>query len=54
MNIGIFIIGGVVTAMVFGALLLLFYGAVLDGRDAAQETTASSQPDGTPRSTHAR
>ncbi len=35
MNVGIFIIGAVVTAMVLGALLLLFYGAVLDGRDEA-------------------
>lgn len=44
MNVGIFIIGAVVTAMVLGALLLLFYGAVLDGRDEAGEPSPLPSP----------
>jgi len=45
MNVGIFLIGAVVTAMVVGALVLLFYGAVLDGRDTANDTGASDRPE---------
>lgn len=47
MNIGLFIIGAVVTAMVVGALLLLIYGAVLDGHEAERlEQSASPADDG--------
>ena len=34
MNLGIFIIGAIVTSMVVGALVLLLYGAVVDGRES--------------------
>ena len=43
MTLGIFLIGAVVTAMVLGALALLFYGAVLDGRDSAGEPSVGSE-----------
>lgn len=61
MNLGIFVIGAVVTAMVVGALVLLFYGAVLDGRDTAEETGTPEfasgnitrlEPVGNPVTTH--
>jgi hypothetical protein len=39
-TLGIFLIGAVVTAMVVGALVLLFYGAVLDGRTASDTPVA--------------
>jgi hypothetical protein len=45
MNVGIFVIGAVVTAMVVGALVLLFYGAVLDGRDTGQDTGVPGRPE---------
>jgi len=32
-NLGLFIVGTLVTLLVTGAMALLFYGAVLDGRD---------------------
>lgn len=35
-NLGIFLIGLVVTGMVGGALALLLYGAILDGRADGQ------------------
>lgn len=34
---GLFIMGAVVTVIVAGALALLVYGAILDGRDIRQE-----------------
>ncbi len=40
MTAGIFIIGAIVTVMVLGALALLFYGAVLDGREDDQPIPA--------------
>lgn len=42
MTLGIFIMGAIVTLMVVGALTLLFYGAVLDGRD--NDTPAIADP----------
>jgi hypothetical protein len=32
-NLGLFVVGTLVTLLVTGAMALLFYGAVLDGRD---------------------
>lgn len=40
-NLGIFLIGLVVTAMVGGALWLLIYGAWLDGRTDESDVTDS-------------
>jgi hypothetical protein len=44
MTLGIFLIGAVVTLMVLGALALLFYGAVLDGRDEEQPIKRDGSP----------
>ena len=32
-NLGLFVVGTLVTLLVTGSMALLFYGAVLDGRD---------------------
>ena len=37
MNGSLFAVGAVVTALVFGAIALLVYGAMLDGRPQAAE-----------------
>jgi hypothetical protein len=44
-NLGLFIVGALVTLLVTGSMALLFWGAVLDGRDeqarrAAERDTA--------------
>jgi hypothetical protein len=57
MNIGLFIIGAVVTAMVVGALLLLVYGAILDGHEVErlEQSTRPSDDgrrDGRPQPGH--
>jgi len=44
MTIGIFLIGAVVSVMVLGALALLFYGAVLDGREDGQPIHGDGSP----------
>ena len=44
MTIGIFLIGAVVSVMVLGALALLFYGAVLDGREYDQPILGDGSP----------
>lgn len=41
---GLFIVGVLVTAIVFAAMALLIYAAILDGRDAATRRTADPQP----------
>jgi hypothetical protein len=42
-TLGIFLIGAVVTSLVAGAIALLVYGAVLDGRTNPQTDGASSK-----------
>jgi hypothetical protein len=44
MTVGIFLIGAVVSVMVLGALALLFYGAVLDGREDDQPIHGDGSP----------
>lgn len=40
-NIGLFAVGTVVTLLVMGALALLVWGAILDGRYEDEQRTAS-------------
>ena len=41
-NLGLFVVGTLVTLLVTGAMALLFYGAVLDGRDEQARLDAES------------
>jgi len=43
---GLFIVGAVVTLIVFAALAILIYGAVLDGRDQRDEGDLPAHPAG--------
>lgn len=36
-TLGLFIVGAVVTLVVFSALAILVYGAILDGRDQREQ-----------------
>lgn len=45
-TVGIFIMGSIVTALVGGALWLLVWGAVLDGRDDDLEPAETRPLDG--------
>jgi len=43
---GLFIVGAVVTLIVFAALAILIYGAVLDGRDQREQVDQPPRPAG--------
>lgn len=43
-TVGIFVMGAIVTALVGGALWLLVWGAVMDGRDNEPEPALEPRP----------
>jgi len=42
-NIGLFVVGGVVTILVAASMALLIWGAILDGRDATGRREAEHE-----------
>lgn len=44
-NLGLFVVGTLVTLLVTGSMALLFYGAVLDGRDEQARLDAERDTD---------
>ncbi len=43
-NVGLFVVGTLVTLLVAAAVAILVYGAILDGRDEAERREADAAP----------